>query len=218
MTRTDLPRAAAADDGSPRIESRADGAGQPPLEEQLFQRLLRNRIIFLGQPVDDEIANRICSQMLLLAADDSERDIHLYINSPGGSVTAGMAIYDIMQYVPNDIETVAMGFAASMGQLLLCAGAPGKRYALPHARLVMHQPSGGLGGTASDIQIQAEQIVHVKETLAELIASHTGQPVDRVKTDWDRDRFFTADEAKSYGLVDYVIRTARHVSAAGAAS
>ena len=197
-----------------RIEARGAEPAQPAFEGQLNQRLLRKRIIFLGQEVDDDIANRICSEMLLLAAEDSQRDIHLYINSPGGSVTAGMAIYDIMEYVPNDIETVAMGFAASMGQVLLCAGTPGKRYALPHARMVMHQPSGGIGGSASDIQIQAEQIVHVKETLAERIAFHTGQPLARIKEDWDRDRWFTAEEAQRYGIVDHVVRNAAEVLSA----
>lgn len=181
------------------------------MEVQLNQRLLGKRIIFLGQEVDDDIANRICSQLLLLAAEDPERDVHLYINSPGGSVTAGMAIYDIMEYVPNDVVTVAMGFAASMGQFLLCAGTPGKRLALPHTRIVMHQPSAGIGGTAADIEIQAGQILHVKETLAERIAYHTGQPINRIKEDWDRDRFFTAEEARDYGLVDQVVRSATEV-------
>ncbi|MBW8484087.1 ATP-dependent Clp protease proteolytic subunit [Actinomadura sp. PM05-2] len=186
--------------------------------DQLFQRLLRERIVFLGQQVDDDIANRICAELLLLAADDGRRDITLYINSPGGSVTAGMAIYDIMQYVPNDIVTVGMGLAASMGQFLLCAGTPGKRYALPHARIMMHQPSGGIGGTASDIKIQAEQMLYVKKTLAEKIAEHTGQSLEQIEADSDRDRWFTADEAKDYGLVDHVVLSATQVPSAGPVS
>ncbi|MGE5292492.1 MAG: ATP-dependent Clp protease proteolytic subunit [Micromonosporaceae bacterium] len=195
-------------------------AEAPPLlgSEQIFQRLLRHRIIFLGQQVDDDIANRICGELLLLAAENDHSDITLYINSPGGSVSAGMAIYDIMQYVPNDVLTVAMGLAASMGQFLLCAGTPGKRYALPHARIMMHQPSGGIGGTASDIKIQAEQMLYVKHTLAERIAIHTGQPVDQIEADSDRDRWFTAEEAKDYGLVDHVVRSATQVPSEGPVS
>jgi ATP-dependent Clp protease protease subunit len=172
----------------------------------------------LGQEVNDEIANRICAELLLLAADDPERDIWLYINSPGGSVTAGMAIYDMMEYVPNDVATVAMGLAASMGQFLLSAGARGKRYALPHARIMMHQPSGGIGGTAADIAIQAEQMLYVKKTLAERIALHTGQPLDQIEADSDRDRWFTAEEAKDYGFIDQVVRSARQVPSQGAVS
>lgn len=188
------------------------------LEDQLYQRLLRERIIVLGTDVNDEIANRICAELLLLAADDPDRDIYLYINSPGGSVTAGMAIYDMMEYVPNDVATVAMGLAASMGQFLLCAGAPGKRYALPHARIMMHQPSGGIGGTAADIAIQAEQMLYVKKTLAERIAFHTGQSLEQIEADSDRDRWFTADEAKDYGFIDHVVRSARQVSSQGTVS
>jgi ATP-dependent Clp protease, protease subunit len=180
--------------------------------DELYQRLLRQRIIFLGQEVDDEISNRICSELLLLAADDPKRDIQLYINSPGGSITAGMAIYDMMHYIPNDVSTVAMGFAASMGQFLLCAGAPGKRFALPHARVVMHQPLGGIGGTASDIKILAEQMIFVKKQMAERIAFHTGQPLARIEEDSDRDCWFTADEAKDYGFVDEVIHHATQVA------
>ncbi|PKK15081.1 MULTISPECIES: ClpP family protease [Thermomonospora] len=189
-----------------------------PLGDQLFQQLLRKRIVFLGQQVDDDIANRICAELLLLSAEDGERDIYLYINSPGGSVTAGMAIYDIMQYVPNDVATVGIGLAASMGQFLLCAGAPGKRYALPHARIMMHQPSGGIGGTASDIKIQAEQMLYVKRTLAERIALHTGQTVEQIERDSDRDRWFTAEEAKAYGFVDHVVRSANQVPSEGPVS
>src|SRR5579862_7855883 len=190
----------------------------PPFGDQLFQRLLRHRIIFLGQQVDDEMANRICAELVLLAAEDDRRDISIYINSPGGSVYAGLAIYDVMQYVPNDIATYAMGMAASMGQFLLCAGAPGKRYALPHASVLMHQPSGGIGGTASDIKIQAEQMIYIKRTLSQRIAMHTGQPVEQIEKDADRDRWFTAAEAKEYGFVDQVIRSAVEVPTAGAVS
>jgi ATP-dependent Clp protease, protease subunit len=189
-----------------------------PLGDQLFQRLLRHRIIFLGQQVDDDIANRICAELILLASEDDKRDISLYINSPGGSVYAGMAIYDVMQYVPNDVSTYAMGMAASMGQFLLTAGAPGKRYALPHAQILMHQPSGGIGGTASDIRIQAEQMLYIKRTLFERTASHTGQPIEQIEKDADRDRWFTAEEAKEYGFVDQVIRSAVEVPTAGVLS
>lgn len=189
--------------------------GRPSLadgSDQLYQRLLNNRIVFLGQEVDDDISNRICSELLLLSAEDPHRDIHLYINSPGGSVTAGMAIYGMMQYVPNDIVTVAMGFAASMGQFLLCAGTPGKRYALPYTQVVMHQPHGGVGGTATDVKIMAEQMLHTKRTLAERIAFHTGQPVEQITADSDRDRWFTAEEAREYGFIDYVVTSADQVA------
>ena len=196
-------------------------AAEPPLlpfGDQLFQRLLRHRIIFLGQQVDDDIANRICAELVLLASEDDKRDISIYINSPGGSVYAGMAIYDVMQYVPNDVATYAMGMAASMGQFLLTAGAPGKRYALPHAQILMHQPSGGIGGTASDIRIQAEQMLYIKRTLFERTAYHTGQPIEQIEKDADRDRWFTAEEAKEYGFVDQVIRSAVEVPTEGVVS
>src|SRR3712207_1194686 len=185
------------------------------LEDQVFNRLLRERIIFLGSVVEDSMANAICAQMLLLAAEDPDKDIWLYINSPGGSVSAGMAIYDTMQWVKNDVATVAMGLAASMGQFLLCAGSAGKRYALPHARIMMHQPSGGLGGTASDIKIQAEQMLYTKHKMAELIAQHTGQSVEQIEADSDRDRWFTADEALDYGFVDAVERSSIRVEGSG---
>ncbi|MEU7857173.1 ATP-dependent Clp protease proteolytic subunit [Nonomuraea sp. NPDC049141] len=172
--------------------------------DQLSQRLLKERILVLGQEVDDEICNRLCGELLLLAAEDPHRDITLYINSPGGSVTAGMALYDMMQFVPCDVATVAMGFAASMGQLLLCAGTPGKRYALPNARIVMHQPLGGIGGSASDIQIQAENLLYTKRRLAEITAQHTGRPLEQIQADSDRDRWFTAQEALDYGFVDHM--------------
>jgi ATP-dependent Clp protease, protease subunit len=185
-------------------EMRNTGAGMT-LNDSVYDRLLRERIIFLGQPVDDTIANQICAQLLLLAAEDPDRDIALYINSPGGSVTAGMAIFDTMTFVDCDIATYAMGLAASMGQFLLSAGTPGKRYALPHARILMHQPSAGIGGTASDIAIQAEQFKLTKIEMAQLISEHTGQPVEQIQADSERDRWFTAQQALEYGFVDHVV-------------
>jgi ATP-dependent Clp protease protease subunit len=184
-------------------------------DDSVYQRLLRERIIFLGSVVEDSIANALSAQMLLLAAEDPDKDIYLYINSPGGSVSAGMALYDTMQFVPCDVATVGMGLAASMGQFLLCAGAEGKRYALPHARIMMHQPSGGIGGTASDIRIQAEQMLYTKKKMAELIAMHTGQTVEQIEEDSDRDRWFTAEESKEYGFVDHVVSRARDVAGSG---
>ncbi len=183
---------------------RSAGAGMT-LNDSVYDRLLRERIIFLGQPVDDTIANQICAQLLLLSAEDPERDINLYINSPGGSVTAGMAIFDTMQFVQCDIATYAMGLAASMGQFLLSAGKRGKRYALPHTRILMHQPSAGIGGTASDIQIQAEQFKLTKVEMAQLIAEHTGQTEEQIRLDSERDRWFTAQQALEYGFVDHVV-------------
>ena len=177
-------------------------------DDQIFERLLHERIIFLGSEVNDEVTNRICAQMLLLASNDSERDIALYINSPGGSVTAGMAIFDTMEFIPCDVATYAMGLAASMGQFLLSAGARGKRYALPHCQILMHQPSAGVGGSESDIRIQAELFRRHKREMAELIAGHTGQTVERITTDFDRDRWFSAQEALEYGFVDHVISRA----------
>jgi ATP-dependent Clp protease, protease subunit len=181
------------------------------LDDSVYNRLLKDRIIILGSEVNDQVANRICAQLLLLAAEDAERDIVLYINSPGGSVYSGMAIYDTMQFVDNDVATVAMGMAASMGQLLLCAGAKGKRYALPHARIMMHQPSGGIGGTAADIAIQAEQMLYTKRMFQERVAHHTGQPPEQIEADSDRDRWFTAQEALDYGFIDKVVTGARQV-------
>ncbi|MHB1474867.1 MAG: ATP-dependent Clp protease proteolytic subunit [Dermatophilaceae bacterium] len=178
------------------------------LDDHIYNRLLKERIIFLGSEVRDDNANAICAQLLLLAAEDPEKDIWLYINSPGGSVTAGMAIFDTMQWVSPDVATVGMGLAASMGQFLLSAGAPGKRYATPHARVMMHQPSGGIGGTASDIKIQAQQMLHIKKQMAELIAAHTGQTLEQIEADSDRDRWFTAEEAMAYGFVDHVYTSA----------
>jgi ATP-dependent Clp protease protease subunit len=172
----------------------------------LNQRLLRERIVFLGSEVDQNTANRICAELLLLEAEDRDKDISLYINSPGGSVYDGLAIYDTMQYVNCDVRTICIGMAASMGQFLLCAGAPGKRLSLPHSRILMHQPSiGGMQGQASDIAIQAEQIIYMKKTLAERIAFHTGQSLERIEADSDRDRWFTAQEALEYGFIDAVI-------------
>jgi ATP-dependent Clp protease protease subunit len=188
------------------------------LNDSVYDRLLRERIIFLGQPVDDTIANQICAQLLLLAAEDGRRDIALYINSPGGSVTAGMAIFDTMTFVDCDIATYAMGLAASMGQFLLSAGTKGKRYALPHARILMHQPSAGIGGTASDIAIQAEQFKLTKVEMAQLISQHTGQPVEQIQADSERDRWFTAQQALEYGFVDHVVsRVAQVPNGAGPA-
>ena len=191
-------------------ELRVAGAGMT-LNDSVYDRLLRERIIFLGQPVDDPIANQISAQLLLLAAEDPKRDIHLYINSPGGSVTAGMAIYDTMQLVECDVATFALGLAASMGQFLLSAGQSGKRYALPHARVLMHQPSAGVAGTASDIAIQAEQYRLTKREMAELIAQQTGQTVEQIERDSDRDRWFTAAQALEYGFVDQVLARAEQI-------
>ena len=171
----------------------------------IYNRLLKDRIVFLGTDVNDDIANYLTAQMLHLESQDPEKDIWLYINSPGGSVTAGMAIYDTMQFVQPDVGTICMGLGASMGQFLLGAGAKGKRYALPHARVMMHQPLGGVRGQASDIKIQAEQMAATKKLLQALIAEHTGQSFETIETDSDRDRWFTAEEAKDYGLIDKVI-------------
>jgi len=185
---------------APTMAGPGDGAGG----WDLFQQLLRKRIVFLGSAIDDQIANVVCAQLLLLA-EDSDKDIAVYVNSPGGSVTAGLAIYDTMQYVPCDVSTVCLGLAASMGQFLLCAGTPGKRFALPHSRVMMHQPSSQFQGQAADIAIQAEQIIYMKRMMAERISFHTGQPVERIEEDSDRDRWFTAEEAAAYGFVDKVI-------------
>ena len=171
----------------------------------VFNRLLKNRVVLLGSDVNDDIANQICAQLLYLEGEDPDADIWLYINSPGGSVTAGMAIYDTMQFVSCDVATVCLGLAASMGQFLLTAGAPGKRYTLPNARVMMHQPLAGLRGQAADIAIQAEQMAYTKKLLQERIAFHTGQTVEQVEADSDRDRWFTAEEAKDYGIIDHVI-------------
>ncbi|WP_213453351.1 ClpP family protease [Rhizomonospora bruguierae] len=194
------------------IEARG-GDAMGNLDDSVYNRLLKERIIFLGSEVTDQVANRICAQLLLLAAEDSERDINLWINSPGGSVYSGMAIYDTMQFIDNDVATVAMGMAASMGQLLLCAGTKGKRSALPHARIMMHQPSGGMGGTAADIAIQAEQMLYTKRMFQERVAFHTGQAPEQIEADSDRDRWFTAQEAVEYGFIDHVVTSATQVPA-----
>ena len=191
-----------ADPTLPQMNGGQAGYG---LDDHIYQRLLRERIVFLGSEVRDQNANAICAQLLLLSAEDPEADIFLHINSPGGSVDAGMAIYDTMNYITNDVATVGMGLAASMGQFLLCAGAKGKRYALPHARIMMHQPSGGIGGSASDIKIQAEQSLLLKKQLTQLQAEHTGQPVEQIRADSERDRWFTAQQALEYGFVDHVV-------------
>ncbi|MFD0363935.1 ATP-dependent Clp protease proteolytic subunit [Nocardia sp. GCM10030253] len=182
------------------------------LSDSVYERLLRERIIFLGTQVDDDIANKLCAQILLLSAEDPVKDISLYINSPGGSVTAGMAIYDTMQFAECDIATYGMGLAASMGQFLLTAGTKGKRYALPHARIMMHQPSAGIGGSAADIAIMAEQFAHTKRELNELQAQHTGKSVEQVTVDADRDRWFTATQALEYGFIDHVISHANQAN------
>jgi ATP-dependent Clp protease protease subunit len=196
----------------PIARAEASGLG---LNDSIYNRLLQERIIWLGSEVRDENANAICAQMLLLAAEDPDKDIFLYINSPGGSITAGLAIYDTMQYVKPDVATVAMGLAASMGQFLLSSGTPGKRFATPHARVMMHQPSGGIGGTASEIKINAELILHMKKVLAGLTAEQTGQPLERINSDADRDRWFTAEEALEYGFIDHVVQHAASVTGNG---
>ncbi|MGY1618761.1 ATP-dependent Clp protease proteolytic subunit [Geodermatophilus sp. SYSU D00691] len=185
-----------------------EGGGRSSLSDAIYDRLLQERIIFLGRQVDDDIANQLAAQMLLLSAEDPKRDIHLYINSPGGSVSAGMALYDTMRFVDCDVATYGMGMAASMGQFLLTAGTPGKRYALPHTRVMMHQPSAGVGGTQSDIAIQAELFGRLKREVNELQSRHSGQPVERIEQDSDRDRWFTPEEALAYGLIDRVVASA----------
>ena len=171
----------------------------------IFSRLLMDRIVFIGTPINDDVANIVIAQLLFLEADNPERDVHLYINSPGGSVSGGMAIYDTMQYMNAPVRTTCMGLAASMGAFLLAAGSPGKRSALPHSRIMMHQPSGGAQGTAADIEIMAKEILYLRGKMNELFAKHTGQPVERVERDIDRDRFMSAEEAKAYGMIDNVI-------------
>ncbi len=189
----------------PTVSTVLNAPGSAGGSDPVLERLLGERIVFLGKEVDDELANRVCAQLLVLAAEDPERDIALYINSPGGSVTAGMAIYDTMRLITPDVATWAVGFSASMGQFLLSAGTPGKRHALPHARIMMHQPSAGLGGNASDIAIRAGVFGAMKREIAELIAEHTGQTFATITADSDRDRWFTAPEARDYGLVDHVV-------------
>ncbi|NUR07213.1 MAG: ATP-dependent Clp protease proteolytic subunit [Nocardioidaceae bacterium] len=197
-----------------RTHSLAEPVPSGSLDDQLTARLLHQRIIVLGQEVDDVVANRLCAELLLLSAEDPRRDISLYINSPGGSVSAGLAIYDTMRLIPNDVSTLALGTALSMGQFLLSAGTPGKRYALPHSRVLMHQGSAGIGGTAVDIEIQAENLEHTKNVLLGLIAEHTGQPVEKVEADSRRDRWFTAEEALAYGFVDQILTDVADVTPA----
>src|ERR1700739_4019486 len=191
------------------MRASAPGLG---LVDSVYERLLSERIIFLGSQIADDIANRLCAQVLLLAAEAPKKDIHLYINSPGGSITAGMAIYDTMVLAPCDVAAYAMGMAASMGQFLLAAGTKGKRYALPHARILMHQPLGGVTGSAADIAIQAEQFTVIKKEMFRLNAEFTGQPIERIEADSDRDRGFTAQEPLEYGFVDHIITRAAHIS------
>jgi ATP-dependent Clp protease protease subunit len=187
------------------------------LDDQLAARLLHQRIIVLGAEVDDQVANRLCGQLLLLSAEDPRGDISLYINSPGGSVSAGLAIYDTMRLIPNDVSTLAMGLAGSMGQFLLTAGTAGKRFSLPHAQILMHQGSAGFGGTAADVEIYAEQLERVSGTLLRLLSEHTGQPVETVERDSRRDRWFTAEEARAYGLIDHILDRVDDVRPATAA-
>ena len=187
-------------------------AGMTP---SVFDRLLKDRIVWLGEDVRDDNATEICAKLLLLAAEDSTRDIYFYINSPGGSITAGMAIYDTMQFVPNDIVTVGIGMCASMGQFLLTSGTKGKRFATPNTRVLLHQPHGGFGGTASDIQTQAELITSMKKQLASITAAQTGKTVEQVMADGDRDRWFTAQEALEYGFIDHIQENATGFTGVG---
>ena len=189
---------------SPFVPAAKESTGWSP-QSEVFNRLLQDRIILLGTEIDDAVGNTVIAQLLYLESQDDTKDIRLYINSPGGVVTSGMAIYDTMELIRCDVATYCMGLAASMGQFLLCAGAPGKRYSLPHARIMMHQPHGGVRGQAADIAIQAEQMAYTRRTMAERIAFHTGQTVEQIDADSDRDRWFTAEEAKAYGQIDHVI-------------
>ncbi|EYT50654.1 Clp protease ClpP [Brachybacterium muris UCD-AY4] len=202
---------------TPHLESPRGAAGDTPmgLDDNVYQRLLRERIVWLGSEVRDENSNAICAKMLLLAAEDPTKDIYLYINSPGGSITAGMAIYDTMQYIQPDVVTVGMGMAASMGQFLLSSGTKGKRFITPHARVLMHQPLGGLGGTASEIKIQADLILSMKKQMAEITAEQTGKSVEQIIADGDRDHWFTAPEAMEYGFVDKIVERAHDVTGGG---
>ena len=198
MTELHVPAPVAAPTAASDLDSGSSG------RFDVFDRLLKNRVVFLGTDVNDNVANELIAQMLFLEAQDAEKPIWLYINSPGGSVTAGMAIYDTMQFVGPEVGTICMGLGASMAQFLLCAGAPGKRYALPHARIMMHQPLGGVQGDASMIAIQAEQMTYTKKQLQERIADHTGQSVATIEADSARDRWFTAADAREYGIIDQV--------------
>ncbi|MER5635499.1 ATP-dependent Clp protease proteolytic subunit [Kitasatospora sp. NPDC002227] len=191
------------------LPPRAEDGDTPPsrFDDHLAAQLLAQRIVLLGTQVDEVSANRVCAQLLLLSAEDPRSDISLYINSPGGSVTAGLAVYDTMRLIPNDVSTLAMGFAASMGQFLLTVGAPGKRFALPNARIMMHQPSAGIGGTTADIEIQAANLEFTKKAIERITAEHTGQTEETIARDGDRDRWFTAEQAREYGLVDHVVES-----------
>jgi ATP-dependent Clp protease protease subunit len=197
---------------TPRLSG---GSATPALSlpDPVFEQLLKSRIVFLGSEVTEDVANRITAQLLLLAAEDGDQDITFYINSPGGSVPAGMAIYDTMALVKPDVQTWGLGFVASMGQFLLSSGTPGKRFVLPNTRVLMHQPSAGVGGTASDIAIQAEAFAQAKRKIAELTAEQTGQPIERIIADGDRDRWFTAEEALAYGFVDHIAHRATAAAA-----
>ena len=197
-----MPAVTSTSESTPRLR---EGVSSGSLQDAIYDRLLSERIIFLGREVDDVIANQVAAQMLLLSADDPRRDINLYVNSPGGSVSAGMAIYDTMRFVDCDVATYGMGLAASMGQFLLSAGTPGKRYSLPHTRIMMHQPSAGVGGTQSDIAIQADLYRRLKQELNELQSQHSGQSVEQIEKDSDRDRWFTPESALGYGLIDHVV-------------
>ncbi len=181
------------------------------LDDQLVARLLYQRIIVLGSEVDDRIANRLCAQLLLLSADDPRADISLYINSPGGAVSAGLAIYDTMRLIPNDVSTLALGLAGSMAQFLLCAGTRGKRFSLPHAQILMHQGSAGFGGTAADVEIYAAQLERTSELMLRLISEHTDQPIERIRADSMRDRWFSPEEALEYGMVDHIVSSVEDV-------
>ncbi|MBZ3901341.1 MULTISPECIES: ATP-dependent Clp protease proteolytic subunit [Streptomyces] len=194
---------------APALAPRAGEGDTPPsrFDDQLAAQLLAQRIVLLGTQVDEVSANRVCAQLLVLSAEDPRTDISLYINSPGGSVTAGLAIYDTMRLIPNDVSTLAMGFAASMGQFLLSVGTHGKRFALPNARIMMHQPSAGIGGTTADIEIQAENLDFTKRAIERITAEHTGQSEETISRDGDRDRWFTAGQAKEYGMVDRVVES-----------
>ena len=194
--------------GSVTIPYVIEKSGREEKVYDLFSRLLKDRIVFIGTPIDDDVANIVIAQLLLLESEDPDKDINLYINSPGGSVTAGLAIYDTMQYVKPDVSTICMGQAASMGALLLTAGAKGKRFALPHSRIMIHQPSGGFQGQATDIEIQAKEVLRLKQKLNEIMVRHTGQPIERVEKDTDRDYFMGPGEAKEYGLIDTIMKRA----------
>ena len=194
----------------------AEPAASSSLDDQLIGRLLYHRIIVLGTAVDDAMADRLCAQLLLLSAEDPRSDISLYINSPGGSVSAGLAIYDTMRLIPNDVSTLAMGLAASMGQFVLCAGTRGKRFSLPHAQVLMHQGSAGFGGVAADVEIYAEQLERTARLMTRLVAKHTGQPAEVIERDSQRDRWFDAEQAREYGFIDHVVRRLADVRPAAA--